>query len=418
MLKTIKPFLLVFVLFLVQLSVGQNNTNSPYTRYGYGELVDVNSAEQRAMGGVAFGLRSNSMINPANPASYSVVDSTSFMFDFGISGLLSTFSDASGRIVNFTSNIEYITLQFPVTKWLGLSAGLLPYSFSGYNYYDTDSIEMSNHTSTSTYANYSRKYVGSGAISQIYTGLGLNLFDHIALGVNAYYMMGGSSNNSSILFSNKDFSSSSSTQENVIVVNSFRFRYGLQLFHTFKETHGFTIGGIYEHKAPFGGEFLQYNYGIPADTLSYDHHFGLPATYGVGVNYVFKNKLTLSADYMMQRWGDALFFGKTDSLTNRNKIAVGAECIINPRGNKYVDRMRYRAGINLQDPYFKVDGQALPKNFGISFGVGLPLRTTNTMLNASLEYGKVGDKTLLRQDYFKFTFNVVFNENWFFKRKL
>jgi hypothetical protein len=49
MLKTVKPFLLVFVLFLVQLSVGQNNTNSPYTRYGYGELVDVNSAEQRAM---------------------------------------------------------------------------------------------------------------------------------------------------------------------------------------------------------------------------------------------------------------------------------------------------------------------------------------------------------------------------------
>jgi len=80
--------------------------------------------------------------------------------------------------------------------------------------------------------------------------------------------------------------------------------------------------------------------------------------------------------------------------------------------------MRYRAGINLQESYFKVDGQVPPKNFGISFGVGLPLRTTNTMLNASFEYGKVGDKTLLRQDYFKFTFNVVFNENWFFKRKL
>src|SRR5690554_1491140 len=121
MLKTIKPFLLVFVLFFVQLSVGQNNTNSPYTRYGYGELVDVNSAVQRAMGGVAFGMRNNSMINPANPASYSVVDSTSFMFDLGMSGLLSMFSDTGGKIVSFTSNLEYINVQFPITKWLGLS---------------------------------------------------------------------------------------------------------------------------------------------------------------------------------------------------------------------------------------------------------------------------------------------------------
>jgi hypothetical protein len=43
---------------------------------------------------------------------------------------------------------------------------------------------------------------------------------------------------------------------------------------------------------------------------------------------------------------------------------------------------------------------------------------TVSTLNASIEYGKVGSSTNLREDYFKFTMNLVFNEHWFFKRKL
>jgi hypothetical protein len=121
---------------------------------------------------------------------------------------------------------------------------------------------------------------------------------------------------------------------------------------------------------------------------------------------------------MLQQWNKALFFGKTDSLSNRTKIALGAEYIPNPRGNKYTDRIRYRVGLNLSDPYYKVNGNNLNKNFGISFGIGLPLRTSSTMVNAAIEYGKVGEKSLFREDYFKLTFNATFNENWFFKRKL
>ena len=38
---------------LSQFSGAQNNTNSPYTRYGYGELSSATSGEQKAMGGVS-----------------------------------------------------------------------------------------------------------------------------------------------------------------------------------------------------------------------------------------------------------------------------------------------------------------------------------------------------------------------------
>lgn len=408
-------FFLIIFLFSIQLSIGQNNTNSPYTRYGYGELIDAHSGEQKAMGGVALGFRKGSSINTINPASYSAVDTMNFMFDFGFSGLLSRFSEQGNYKNTFNSNLEYVTMQFPITKSLGFSAGLLPYSFSGYDFTQSDSIEIAGNPS-GQYARYTKNFIGSGGISQVYGGLGYNFLNHISVGVNAYYMFGEVSNTRIIDYSNGGFDDSN--QKNSIMISNFRFRYGLQLYNTFADKHEVTLGAIYEMKAPFNGSFQQINISIPSDTLNYDNDFDMPTTYGLGLHYNLENRLSVGIDYTMQQWADTRYFGVTDSLRNRSKLSVGGEYIPNPRGNNYLDRVRYRAGFNISDPYYKIPGFAPVKNFGISFGVGLPLRTSKTMLNASVEYGKSGDASLFREDYFKFTFNATFNESWFFKRKL
>ncbi|MBP6610306.1 MAG: hypothetical protein KA206_04365, partial [Paludibacter sp.] len=91
----LKNKLLHFVLLLIFTSSivsAQNNTNSPYTRFGFGDINDNYTGEQRAMGGVAIGSRSKSSINTVNPASYSAVDSMTFMFDIGASVLGSRFT--------------------------------------------------------------------------------------------------------------------------------------------------------------------------------------------------------------------------------------------------------------------------------------------------------------------------------------
>ena len=62
-------------------AVSQNNTNSPYTRFGYGEISDGAATELRGMGGVSLGNRSQHTINSVTPASYTSVDSLTFMFD-------------------------------------------------------------------------------------------------------------------------------------------------------------------------------------------------------------------------------------------------------------------------------------------------------------------------------------------------
>ena len=43
--------LLVFLLMMLSgATIAQNNTNSPYTRYGYGQLADQGSGNSKAMG--------------------------------------------------------------------------------------------------------------------------------------------------------------------------------------------------------------------------------------------------------------------------------------------------------------------------------------------------------------------------------
>lgn len=428
-----KSFLLGFsLLILSQFASSQNNTNSPYTRFGYGELIDANSGEQRAMGGVSFGARSNKYINSLNPASYSAVDSMTFMFDLGSSALISRFSQPTGSKTTFNANLEYISLQFPIYKWLGFSAGVLPYSFSGYDFNQKDTVTTPTSTNVSDTIGYTSSFSGQGGFSQVYGGVSANFFNHISVGINAYYMFGSLNNYRILSFSNSTNATNetqlksitSTTQKNSITANNLRFRYGAQFYNTFADKHDLTLGLIYEQKTKFNGNFSQVKFDSQTDTMSVagSSDFELPQTLGAGVFYTFDKKISVGLDYSLQQWAHARYFGQTDSLNNRSKISVGLEYIPNPRARKFADKIHYRAGFNVSDSYYNVNGNIPPKNFGISFGLGLPLynKATNTvsMLNTTFEYGKIGSSSLLREDYFKFSLNVVFNEHWFFKSKL
>jgi len=407
-------------LLFIPFAKSQNNTNSPYTRFGYGDISDTNNGEQRAMGGVAIGSREKTSINTVNPASYSVVDSMTFQLDLGLSGLASRLSNKTGGTTKYNANLEYITMQFPLTKWLGFSAGALPYSFVGYNFYSKDTLfvnDVINNTIVKRDTSaYTKTFAGVGGFSQVYMGVSAKLFDHISLGINAYYMFGTINNYRDLTYTSKNYTGT--TQYNTLKANSFRFRYGLQAFNTFAEKHDVTLGLIYEQKTKLNGSYVSSTSGVLTDSLPAKYGFETPTMFGVGLHYTFDKRISVGLDYSLQQWKDAQFAGKIDSLGNRSKLALGFEFIPNPEGKKYFDRVKFRGGINISDAYFRVGDKALPKNFGVSFGLGLPLRGTNTVLNASLEYGKIGATSLLREDYFKFTFNINFNERWFFKRKL
>jgi hypothetical protein len=401
--------------------MSQNNTNSPYTRLGYGETSDFASSAIKSMGGAAIANRSESAINYLNPASFSSIDSMTFKLDFGGFGKISRFTDNNGLGRSSNGNFEYVCMHFPLFKNIAFSAGMLPYSVLGYKLTTKDTLvdnfKLPNDSSIESKYPYSAYYSGKGGINQVYTGFSAKLFNHLSIGVNAYYMFGSINHASELYFKSQDLYNSNHIQQ--ITNQNFRFRYGVQYFTTFASKHSICIGAIYENKASMNATvYNSYKSDVKGDTLISKNGFELPQTFGMGLTYSLDNKLTFSTDYTLLQWSNAQFFGKTDSLRNQSKIGFGTEFIPNFKSRYYFNRIRYRVGISITDPYYTINGNIPPKNYSITLGFGFPFRNTKSMVNTCFEYGKIGSVNLLQEDYFKFSISIVTNEFWFFKRKL
>lgn len=142
----------------------QNGTISPYSRYGYGLLSDHATSAQTAMGGVGYAMHSGRQINVMNPASYARVDSLTFLFDMGLdlTALWTSENFNNEKVTgnNFGGGLGYITMQFPLSKRIGMSAGLLPWSSVGYSF--GNGIDNG----------YSARS-GDGSLNELYVGLSL-----------------------------------------------------------------------------------------------------------------------------------------------------------------------------------------------------------------------------------------------------
>ncbi|MCK7538904.1 MAG: hypothetical protein MZV63_52190 [Marinilabiliales bacterium] len=84
MYKTRRFSLICLLALLTAGAAGQKNVLSPYARYGIGNLEQQGTFRTLAMGGISSGIRNNLTLNYVTPASYSSIDTTSFIFDFGL----------------------------------------------------------------------------------------------------------------------------------------------------------------------------------------------------------------------------------------------------------------------------------------------------------------------------------------------
>ncbi len=426
MLKTNKV-LIISLLIVTQLSLwAQNNTNSPYTRFGYGELANRSMGAGRAMGGVGFGLRSAKQINPLNPAAYSAMDSLTFLFDVGVMGQKSWYSDESGTQSNFNGNIDYIAMQFPVHNRIAVSIGILPYSHVGYKY--NDYIYTDGELTGQSVFN------GSGGLNDLYAGVSIDIWkNRLAVGANVGYFFG------TIEHIGTHFTGANSYyiyNSQKIEVRDIKLDFGLQYTHPLSRRKSFTLGLVYSpgntlnttaYDRSQTQESDRANVGIisvlKSDTIK-GNGFDIPATYGVGVSYTDLEKLTLTADFLYEKWSDAKYFENEGNFNDRKRVAAGVEYTPNYQHKSFLKRMKYRGGLNYSNSYLRLeDGNGKGygyDEYGASVGFGLPLVDNRSWLNLSFEYVKVkpGAKWMIDEQYFRFTVNYAFNEFWFFKRKV
>ena len=103
-----------------------NGSNSPYSRFGLGSLKDQSQGFNKAMSGVALGFRDGNRINMQNPASYSAIDSLSFIFDVGLTLQNVNFKSGGNSINAHNTTLDYINAGFRLCPGLGFSFGLIP----------------------------------------------------------------------------------------------------------------------------------------------------------------------------------------------------------------------------------------------------------------------------------------------------
>ena len=105
-------FRILAFLFLSLSITAQNESNSPYSRFGLGDVQIFSSATQSAMGGVSIASYDPFSINVNNPASYSSVFAQRFTMQTGgihTTKILET--SIQNQVVNST-NFNYLMFSF------------------------------------------------------------------------------------------------------------------------------------------------------------------------------------------------------------------------------------------------------------------------------------------------------------------
>lgn len=412
-----QTLLVLLLTILSGAAVAQNNTNSPYTRYGYGQLADQGSGNSKAMGGIAYGLRDRYQTNFANPASYTAVDSLTFMFDGGISMQNTNFSNGAVKKNAKNSSFDYITMQFRLSKWGAMSIGLLPYSNVGYSMYESGETEDGTP--------YVNTFSGEGGLHQLYLGAGFKILKNLSIGANISYLWGDMSRSRY-----QSFSSNSDIMPLTTIygteVTSYKLDFGAQYTQQFGKKHSATVGVVFSPGHDLGNDsYVQQQLGNSTTGYSTSQRdttmtMGIPMTLGAGVTYVYDDRLTVGVDVMFQKWNSVTFMNEPDAFCNRAKIALGAEYIPNLMGRSYLAHIKYRLGAYYSQPYYKIDGVRAANEYGVTAGFGLPLPRSRSVLSISAQYVRTQGKEaqFLNENTLRLCIGVTFNERWFWKRKV
>lgn len=411
-----KRIIPLFILLCSVITVQAQATSvSPYSRYGYGDLQPSVFAASQAMGGIGQGVRNSYLINPSNPASYTSIDSLTFMMELGVSGKTSFFDTGIEQKSNFAGSFDYVAFQVPFTSFMACSFGLMPLSSVGYEYAFDDLLEVYNDDEVDV----TQSFAGQGGFTQVYLGLSFEIAERLALGINARYMFGQITHSREVSFPNTPLYKST-TQSISLYANAWSTDLGLQyMFPIAGGRDELVLGATYAFKLPMGIRSqitTVTDVAVVLDESPYD--FDSPQTVKAGFTYNYDKKLLFGADLSWQDFSNANFFSKTDSLQDRFFVAAGIQYTPAIETGQYYNKIRYRLGANYSNSYTEVNNFDY-NEFAITMGFGFPMPNTKTILNLLLEYGQRGtlSTTQLREQYINIGLNISLNERWFVKRK-
>lgn len=451
--KRISILGLLTIVFLSSISA---QDNSPYSRYGIGDLHPNSTILNRGMAGISAAYSDQLSVNFSNPASYSSLFSKTegrlkkssygrILLDVGLNfdnrSLRET--DNPEKFSSPNAFFSYLQMGIPLKKDWGLAFGLRPISSIAYKVH---SFERLKDPFTGLPIDSAvTDFIGSGGafLASVGTGYAIKNF---SFGFNTGYLFGRKDNSSRRTLINDSVQYSRSNHQTKSSFGGIYFNGGMQyrvnlntektkyiqlgLFGNTKQSLHSRTDLIREtfFRGADGADFRLDSVNEQLDikgTIDYPSSFGggflmerLPDEKKAG--------LLVGVDFIHNNWNDYRFNNKADLVKSNWQLKVGAQLKPATKDANYKNFMSYRAGLSVGTNYVYL-GKKLPE-VGLSAGISLPVanlkdgqrrfRTQYTVINISLEYIKRGTKdNLLREDLFRISAGFTLSDLWFSKRK-
>ena len=404
----------------------QSNTNSPYSQFGLGDLTDQSVSFNKGMNGVGLAMRRGNEVNPMNPASYSAIDSLTMLFDAGLSGQITNYNENGTKLNGKSGGFDYVVGLFRAFKNVGVSFGVLPYSNIGYKYYSTETL---NDVQTAI----STTNEGNGGLHQLFIGTGIRPIKPLSIGVNLSYLWGEY---------NRSVASSSSSSINTLTkqysadISSYKLDFGAQLELPVSKNDNFTLavtwtpGHSLKADAFLATTSTNLSTSISqSDTAIINNALSIPTAFGFGLAYNHAQNLRVGADLQIQKWGsidypeytNGTYALKSGLLKDSYRFNLGAEWTPRPLGRKFLQRVRYRAGVGMATPYYYINGKEGPKEISASLGFGIPIMNgynARSILSISGQFVHRSADNMIKENMFRLNIGFTFNERWFAKWKV
>ena len=443
--KKIESILVVaaalLMLFPAQLRAQDDNPlagigYSPYSLFGFGDLVRQGTTYNTMMGGIGIGDRNVRNINILNPAGITARELKSFMVDFGLenrnviyegNAARSISPTASGvqRSASNTFNMHNLVVSFPIASQGAFKVGIMPYSSVNY---DFEAHETSDELIASV-GDITYTRTGRGGLYKAFLGAGVTLFDRLSLGIDANYYFGRIVRSSSATFENATSYRYLETgwRDNV---SCFGAKAGLQYSQPLTKALVATVGVPYDFNTKLRGSQTRFAYGEYSATDTIYHkvsnleNYAIPGEIGAGITLRYSDQWMIGFDYTRQDWSK-VDFGGYPGVDFSSGVAQNFRAGFEVTPNRYdvrsgfghfLRRVTYRGGAYHERSFMQLGGHPVAAT-GITLGFGLPVFRYYNSLNLGVDIGQRGTlkSNQIRERYFLITISFNLHDIWFIK---
>ncbi len=411
----IKKIIVIMLAFVALTLNAQESTSSPYSLFGIGAQKFKGTVENRSMGGI--GVYADSVhLNLQNPASFGELKLTTYSVGTSFSSTTIKNQNESASVDD--ASLDYLAIGIPAGKF-GFGFGVIPLTSVGYQLSSVDADESE------------QQFSGTGGLNKVFLSAGVKVNKNLSVGLDFNYNFGNIENKAILIRPDVQFDTREITSSNL---SSFSLSLGL-MYRTMVSdklelqasvvstpSFGLTSDSSIELSTIVLGNSGQEIVIDRQETDLEERDIDLPAEVKVGGGIGEPKKWFVGGEYTYLDSGDyanALFVGDNVEYKAASKFKLGGFYI--PKYNSltsYFSRVVYRAGFRYEETGLNINETSIDE-FGISFGVGLPVGRLFSNANVGFEYGQRGTKDfgLVREDFFNISVSLSLNDKWFRKIK-